>query len=585
MCEVTLTPITGLGGFEVWCKGLPSYDTHMPGNLADYITQQKWEQVVRRLNQELASRVQDIDSTVVCGIFWLCTPAALLGIILLVKTCEKKKNCSRILSQQISNESGGGITWSFHIDDKRSWLKVRVAQGTPKLSDQAGLKQDNQASNHNMMATAPMSTPYAIPVQQVPMQPVPLQQSMPAPRSSAGGQTPVDKVKLSADQAALADQFTPPAHMSNMKPFIVQLKEFEEKMDSHTVTSYEEKEIREIFEKVREILAAEAEKALKNPAYIKATFMKYHGRHLDAYNVAHRKGSGSDTAHHDTVKLATELGIKAKREYPKAQQRTLDPIVLVQQAEELKEHYVTLLRGLAEKTGAELELPPNRQLKGLYRIVEKSAMRPGEMQNMCNNVFDVLRSMLIFKDDQSIGNAMKIIADEVEIVRVKERLFDTSRTSEGWGDIMINFRLKLPSLASVSVGTGDHICEIQLARSEMYLMRKTLGGHEEYFWFRAAFELHEVNSIVLPTSRLSSAVSSKLSEFKTQHRFSQCGLLQELLARVNAAEVALDATELQIGKSVDAGDYAACAQLEERRTFFKTQTQQLEAELHRICAV
>ena len=100
--------------------------------------------------------------------------------------------------------------------------------------------------------------------------------------------------------------------------------------------------------------------------------------------------------------------------------------------------------------------------------------------------------MLVYNSDAEIERGVKKLAEVAEVVRIKERLHDSSRTSEGWGDVMVNFRMKPNPECTHSVGEEDHICELQFARLKMLRIRQDFGGHEQYFTLRAAIELHEV---------------------------------------------------------------------------------------------
>ena len=71
---------------------------------------------------------------------------------------------------------------------------------------------------------------------------------------------------------------------------------------------------------------------------------------------------------------------------------------------QIKDQYNELIQAVADAVDdSKFHLPPKRQLKGLYRIVEKAAMRPGEMRHMVNNILDVCRGMILFANDKAIG--------------------------------------------------------------------------------------------------------------------------------------------------------------------------------------
>jgi len=211
-------------------------------------------------------------------------------------------------------------------------------------------------------------------------------------------------------------------------------------------------------------------------------------------------------------------------------------------------------------------------------------MRHGPMQNMCNNIFDVVRGMLIYTQDSDIGIAIDAICKEAEVVRIKERLQITSRTSEGWGDIMINFRLKLTpeEKVNLSVGTEDHICEIQLCRMEMTTMRKNLGGHEEYFWFRAALELHEVNDLPLPTEKLSNRVTNMLNKRMKERRFSRCSSLENLGEIARVLEDQLVQIDKQIDTAMEARRFKECEALQTSVIVLQDELRNVQCEVAEV---
>ena len=53
---------------------------------------------------------------------------------------------------------------------------------------------------------------------------------------------------------------------------------------------------------------------------------------------------------------------------------------------------------------------------------------------------------------------MHIMDRHLDIVRVKERLGKRNRTSEGWGDVLINFRVTVDEDGVLY----SHICEVRL---------------------------------------------------------------------------------------------------------------------------
>jgi hypothetical protein len=58
----------------------------------------------------------------------------------------------------------------------------------------------------------------------------------------------------------------------------------------------------------------------------------------------------------------------------------------------------------------------------------------------------------------------------------------------GWADIMINFYFEEDDV-------NQHVCEVQLVHSQLYMIRKNMGAHATCAIFRAALELLEMLSV------------------------------------------------------------------------------------------
>jgi len=473
-------------------------------------------------------------------------------------------------NQIAARYSDQNIVYKISIEEHTANITVSVSPDCPRLSAPQAVAPP---AGIQMQMIAPPTPLY--------QQPAPTQFVMPEiPIMSFDSKGSTDSNIDDAALQKLADEFVPPGKSEAMKPLQERLKKFEASLDDGSALAHDEKEARETFAAVRDILKEEAEKANTSPLGINAIFNKFHGGHKKAYDIAHEKGSGDDPDHEATIKKAKDMAAVVLKQFPKAQQTVSDPIVIVQQASQIRIAYNDVLKDLQLATGGELELPAGRQLKSLYRIVEKSFMRPGEMQNMCNSVLDVLRGMIIFEHDADIGKALDELNQRTEIVRVKERLAKNSRTGEGWGDILINFKLKQGLSAAIDAGSYSHICEVQFARKEMHAMRKTLGGHDEYFWFRAAMELHEVNHLPLPSMKLSNRINAKVDELMERREFGSCGSLQELEKHSQAAEAQKDAIEAQLEMHMRNKNFAACKQLQTNVTALNDQLKRIESQFN-----
>jgi hypothetical protein len=76
-------------------------------------------------------------------------------------------------------------------------------------------------------------------------------------------------------------------------------------------------------------------------------------------------------------------------------------------------------------------------------------------------------------------------SDRIRIVRVKNRLKEAN--DSGWADCLINFVF--------TDDPTDHVCELQLVHSKMMLVRKNMGAHSSYSFFRTANELLEATDV------------------------------------------------------------------------------------------
>jgi len=556
MPSVVVYPKRGHGGFWNNCGSVLQFPTEVPKAMAPYIEDSRFEFIMIQINRVLKTKVNEGNNVRKCGCALCFIPFFQIpACCLFVKAGDVQGECRAKVQSILLGLTNEEMSWKFHLTGNEAEISIHIMDtAIPRETriSQISPKQDAmELLEINVTLTAEQEK-----------------------------ELDQEKERLSA----LAKSFVPPAHLEEMIPYIERLKVFEKKLDvAPGPTHEEEKEATEIFNEVRKILKREADNAGENPKVIGAAFMEVHGGHIQVYNAGHSKGSGSDKDHEAVVDMLKKLAVKCKEKNPNPQQSTLDPIILVKQAVELKDDYLELVNKLAEECDAEVELPAGRLFKGIYRIVEKSAMRAGEMQNMCNNVFDVLRGMLIFKTDEAIGKAVTRLGELAEIVRVKERLHNLSRTSEGWGDVMVNFRLKIDDKNKKhSVGTEHHICEIQFARLEMFTMRKTLGGHHEYFIFRASLELHEVNKLSKPTDLLSNTIQCELDAAMDDQRFDACSALQTMLSTATGAELEIEKKKEEIENAQKAKDFKTCGELKGSITSLERLLRKTEAEMRLV---
>jgi hypothetical protein len=122
------------------------------------------------------------------------------------------------------------------------------------------------------------------------------------------------------------------------------------------------------------------------------------------------------------------------------------------------------------------------KLKGIWRCIEKMDLRQHPLDS-CENICDIVRGAIC-------SNSIAVLADvyqrllnapSIRIVRVKNRLKHAN--DSGWADCLINFIF-------VDDPT-QHVCEVQLVHEKLMLVRKEMGAHESYSFFRSALELLE----------------------------------------------------------------------------------------------
>jgi hypothetical protein len=125
-------------------------------------------------------------------------------------------------------------------------------------------------------------------------------------------------------------------------------------------------------------------------------------------------------------------------------------------------------------------------LKKTSRVIEKSALRPGEGRGLSKCVCDVVRAMLVATSMSVVASIVRAlwalhVADMIQVVRIKNRFRQPS--AGGWRDLMVNF---------VIVGDATrHVCEVQVVHQMMLTARKGLPGHAIYGIVRNAMELIE----------------------------------------------------------------------------------------------
>lgn len=168
---------------------------------------------------------------------------------------------------------------------------------------------------------------------------------------------------------------------------------------------------------------------------------------------------------------------------------------LYKNAEAVSKTYEKVMASVASNTGAMFHKAPQ---KGLVRMVEKLALTSGEKNWKPELMCDVVRGALECKDFTTMITVIRLLRDldldlgdtgvtggideNICITRAKDRFGHP--TSGGWADFMVNFYFKDDE--------GQHICEVQLVHSQMYILRQKMGAHKTYGQFRGAKEILEM---------------------------------------------------------------------------------------------
>ena len=126
---------------------------------------------------------------------------------------------------------------------------------------------------------------------------------------------------------------------------------------------------------------------------------------------------------------------------------------------------------------------------------------PGEGRGGATEICDIVRDMFECATMEDVAKLLHSLRcmhfdKEIEIVRFKDRFFDTKTT--GWRDAMINYRV--PSAAPELKGS-EHICEVQIVHKKLLMCRdhSGLGGHDGYARERNASEFLEYLGEEVPT--------------------------------------------------------------------------------------
>jgi len=225
-------------------------------------------------------------------------------------------------------------------------------------------------------------------------------------------------------------------------------------------------------------------------------------RFYDVYG-AIVKGIMSDEpdAYEAYVKVATAIGDHAKANH-KCRQTSEDALEIWIAAKRAGPGFAKILTQVS--AAVEGTMGKEGPLKKMYRMVEKSGLRTensgglGDDGSLVINwrfgkVCDIRRGFIEctnFDQLRGVLEALKQAEDDglIVIVRIKNRF--TNPSAGGWADCMVNFYM--------AADPAQHICELQCVHKDLMLARKNLGGHVIYGKGRAAAELLELATAVVP---------------------------------------------------------------------------------------
>jgi hypothetical protein len=195
----------------------------------------------------------------------------------------------------------------------------------------------------------------------------------------------------------------------------------------------------------------------------------------------------------ETIAANEAVGIKAytasvaalRQVFPlqAPQQSTADIVSLYVEAAKCKPCFEVTMGDMASKfeqhTGTSLDLVTCPTLKQTPRIVEKAMLRADSTAG----VKDIVRAMAVVTSMQDVAAVLAVLLEmhherAIAVLRIKERFIE-SPSGGGWRDVMVN----------ITCGDFGHICELQVAHSNLLNARKGLPGHLVYGKVRNALEL------------------------------------------------------------------------------------------------
>ena len=222
--------------------------------------------------------------------------------------------------------------------------------------------------------------------------------------------------------------------------------------------------------------------AAKDLAPLKFVINKLEKRYKALYDVTTDMIQTDDLAWPQVLELGNKLERQSLTGTKFCQDRN-QLVRLYQDAQRVKPTFDSVFRKIAASTNGKF-LPGT--LKPLFRALEKTVMKRSDDPTLdrAERVCDVVRGMLVYENFGGMVRGMQAMVGHANVEHMRTKSRFAVPTSGGWRDVVSNIRF--PS------DEQGHICEIQFVHERMLVVRKQMGGHDEYNYFRSAIELLEV---------------------------------------------------------------------------------------------
>jgi hypothetical protein len=222
--------------------------------------------------------------------------------------------------------------------------------------------------------------------------------------------------------------------------------------------------------------------AAKDLAPLKYVINKLEKRYKELYDVTTNMIQSDDLDWPRVLELGNKLEGQSSPDTKFCQDRN-QLVRLYQDAQRVKPTFDSVFSKIAASTNGRF-LPGT--LKPLFRALEKTVMKRSDDPTLdrAERVCDVVRGMLVYKEFGGMVRGMQAMANHADVHHMRTKCRFAVPTSGGWRDVVSNIRFHSDE--------EGHICEIQFVHDRMLVVRKQMGGHDEYNYFRSAIELLEV---------------------------------------------------------------------------------------------